>query len=186
MFDRAAGDGRDIRENLLFVESIGIWRIERLGICLAAGCQMSTYSDAGDRMSTTGNTEKLAEIAAYALQRAKAHGADAADAIIVESVATSAACRKGALEDIERSEGHDLGLRVFAGKRAASVSSSDFSQDHLDTLAERAVAMARVAPEDDLVALQRLTLHENVLIDFAQREMANDPDSVMSLRRYVE
>ena len=47
-------------------------------------------------------------------------------------------------------------------------------------------ALEGMAPEDDLVALQRLTLHENVLIDFAQREMANDPDSVMSLRRYVE
>lgn len=104
-------------------------------------------------MNTTGNTGKLAEIAAFALQKAKAHGADAADAIIVESVATSATCRKGALEDIERSEGQDLGLRVFVGKREASVSSSDFSPDHLETLAERAVAMARVAPEDDLGGL---------------------------------
>ena len=104
-------------------------------------------------MSTTGNTEKLAEIAAFVLKKARAHGADAADAIIVESVATSATCRKGALEDIERSEGHDLGLRVFVGKREASVSSSDFAEAHLDTLAERAVAMARVAPEDELSGL---------------------------------
>ncbi len=46
-------------------------------------------------------------------------------------------------------------------------------------------ALEEMAPADDLTRLQRLTLHENVLIDFAQREMANDPDSVMPLRRYV-
>ncbi len=104
-------------------------------------------------MSLSGDNSKLEEIAAAALDRAQAHGADAADAIIVESVATSATCRMGALEDIERSEGRDLGLRVFVGKRQASVSSSDFSPDHLDQLAERAVDMARVAPEDQYAGL---------------------------------
>ncbi len=47
-------------------------------------------------------------------------------------------------------------------------------------------ALEEMAPEDDLVALQRLTHHEVVLIDFAQREIANDPDSVMPLQRYLE
>ncbi len=104
-------------------------------------------------MSLSDDTSKLEEIATAALERAKAHGADAADAIIVESVATSATCRMGALEDIERSEGRDLGLRVFVGQRQASVSSSDFSLEHIDQLAERAVDMARVAPEDRFAGL---------------------------------
>ena len=47
-------------------------------------------------------------------------------------------------------------------------------------------ALEEMAPEDDLARLQRLTHHEVVLIDFAQREVANDPDSVMPLRRYLE
>ena len=104
-------------------------------------------------MSLSDDTSKLEEIAAAALERAKAHGADAADAIIVESVATSATCRMGALEDIERSEERDLGLRVFVGRRQASVSSSDFSPDRLDRLAERAVDMARAVPEDRYAGL---------------------------------
>ena len=47
-------------------------------------------------------------------------------------------------------------------------------------------ALEKMGPEDDLARLQKLTHHEFVLIDFAQREVANDPDSVMSLRGYLE
>ena len=47
-------------------------------------------------------------------------------------------------------------------------------------------ALEKMVPEDDLAPLQRLTHHEAVLIDFAQREVAIDPDSLMPLRRYVE
>ncbi|MEO5866566.1 MAG: metallopeptidase TldD-related protein, partial [Sphingomonas sp.] len=54
----------------------------------------------------------------------------------------------GALEDVGRSESAELGLRVFVGQRSASVSTSDLSEDALAALVERAVAMAREAPED--------------------------------------
>lgn len=83
-----------------------------------------------------------------AMDLAKRHGADAADAILVADTALSVSVRLGQLEDVGRSEGSELGLRVFVGQRSASVSTSDLSDSGLDALAERVVAMARAAPED--------------------------------------
>lgn len=82
------------------------------------------------------------------LAKARRAGADAADAVLVEGISISHARRLGKLEKLERSEGQDLGLRVFVGRRQAIVSSSDRSGRALDELVARAVAMARVAPED--------------------------------------
>lgn len=79
---------------------------------------------------------------------AKRAGADAGDALYVGEASTQVQIRLGALEDVERSEGEEIGLRVFVGTRSASVSSSDLSADALSALVERAVAMAREAPED--------------------------------------
>jgi PmbA protein len=87
------------------------------------------------------------------LTAAKAAGADAADALFVESVSSSVSYRMGKLEDVERAEGTDLGLRVFVGKQVAFVSSTDFSADALSALPGRAVAMAKLAPEDKFAGL---------------------------------
>ena len=87
------------------------------------------------------------------LARAKRAGADAADALFVQGTSISHARRLGKLEKLERSEGQDLGLRVFVGKRQAIVSSSDRSAKAVDELVERAVAMARLAPEDPFCGL---------------------------------
>ncbi len=79
---------------------------------------------------------------------AKAAGAAAADALYACNASTSVSVRLGALEDVERSEGETIGLRLFVGRRSASVSSSDLSKSALAALVDRALAMAREAPED--------------------------------------
>lgn len=79
---------------------------------------------------------------------ARAAGADAADAVALRGVSVSAEVRLGALEELERAEGDDLGLRVLIGRRQAVVSTSDPDEVGYKALAERAVAMARTAPED--------------------------------------
>ena len=84
----------------------------------------------------------------HALDAAKSAGADAADAVYVGDASTQVSVRLGALEDIGRSEGQEIGLRVFVGDRSASVSTSDLSTAALAMVVERAVAMAREAPED--------------------------------------
>ncbi|WP_353215972.1 TldD/PmbA family protein [Sandarakinorhabdus sp.] len=83
-----------------------------------------------------------------ALAAARTAGADSADAMYVGDGATSVSVRLGKLEDIGRAEGEEIGIRVFIGQRSASVSSSDLTIAALREAADRAVAMARLAPED--------------------------------------
>ncbi len=80
-------------------------------------------------------------------------GADAADALASEGRAIQIGVRNGALEEAERSEGLDLGLRVLVGQRQACVSASDMSDRTITEMAERAVAMALEAPEDPYIGL---------------------------------
>ena len=79
---------------------------------------------------------------------ARAAGADAADALLASGTALSVQRRLGKVEHLERSEGMDLGLRVFVGQRQAIVSTTDPDPKGFRELAERAVAMARAVPED--------------------------------------
>jgi len=100
----------------------------------------------------TGNIDS-ADILAALLAKAKQAGADAADAVIAHGIALSASYRLGKPEDLERSEGRDLGLRVLLGRQQAMVSTTDLAGDALDTLVERAIAMARAVPEDPYCGL---------------------------------
>jgi PmbA protein len=88
--------------------------------------------------------DRLADLVAAA----KRAGADAADALLVQNASLSVSRRLGRIEQLERAEGFDLGLRVFIGKRQAIVSATDPDPKGFATLAERAVAMAKVVPED--------------------------------------
>jgi PmbA protein len=82
------------------------------------------------------------------VSKARKAGADSADAVMFKSAHLGLRQRLGKPEMLERSESQDLGLRVMVGKRQASVSSTDPSPRALAELVERAVAMARIAPED--------------------------------------
>lgn len=90
----------------------------------------------------------LEDLARALVAEGLAAGADAADALVTWGEDLGVGCRDGALEEAERSESIDLGLRVLIGQRQACVSASDSSPRTLRTLAERAVAMAREAPAD--------------------------------------
>ena len=87
------------------------------------------------------------------VQAALKAGADAAEAVGSERSALSVTVRLGELEEVEREEGRDLGLRVFVGRRQAVVGGSDLSASARARLVERAVAMARLAPEDPYTGL---------------------------------
>ena len=87
------------------------------------------------------------------LARARAAGADAADTILVARTSVSVERRLGQTDNLERSESRDIGLRVFVGDKSAIVSASSVDPARFAGLAERAVAMARVVPEDPLAGL---------------------------------
>jgi PmbA protein len=103
-------------------------------------------------MSSLLDQSALTDLAARLVAAARAAGADAADAIAVRSVSLGVEVREGAVEESERSEGDDVGLRVFAGRRQAVVSTNDINSDVAE-LAGRALAMARAAPEDPFAGL---------------------------------
>ncbi|RED53988.1 TldD/PmbA family protein [Aestuariispira insulae] len=87
------------------------------------------------------------------VKKALAKGADAADALGATAISVSHAQRLGKMEKLERSEAHDLGLRVLVGQRQAMVSSNDWDTASLDTLVDQAIAMAKAVPEDQYVGL---------------------------------
>lgn len=115
-------------------------------------------------------------IAESLVERGIAAGASAADALYVGDRSSSVEVRLGEIENVSRSEGEEMGLRLFVGQRSATVASSDFSDEALGVLVERCLAMAKEAPEDEYVGLapddllQRGSLPE---LDFGD---AVDPD----------
>ncbi len=123
--------------------------------------------------------------AAALIDRARRAGADAADAVYHGSSSEGVQVRLGRLEDVERSESEAVDLRVFVGQRSASIGSSDMSDEALDELAARAVAMARAAPEDRYAGLapeELLARGEFPALDLAD---ADEP-SPQSLRALAE
>jgi PmbA protein len=93
------------------------------------------------------------ERAAALVELARTNGADAADAVYVGERSQGVSVRLGQLEDVHRSEGEEIGLRLFIGKRNATVASSDLSKEAMQILVERALAMAAEAPEDQYAGL---------------------------------
>ncbi|MDW3118748.1 MAG: TldD/PmbA family protein [Roseovarius pacificus] len=98
-------------------------------------------------------TRPLDQLTDSLLDAARKAGAGAADAIAIEGRSITIDMRGGTLEQAEREEGVDVGLRVLVGQRQACVSASDARPEVLTALAERAVAMAREAPEDPYIGL---------------------------------
>jgi PmbA protein len=95
----------------------------------------------------------LSDLAERLVAAARRAGADQADALAVRAVSLSVEVRDGGVEESQRSEGDDLGLRVLVGNKQAVVSTNDPDAGGFDALAERAVAMARVAPDDRFAGL---------------------------------
>jgi PmbA protein len=92
-------------------------------------------------------------IAESLVERGITAGASAADALYVEDRSSGVQVRLGELESVSRSEGEEIGLRLFVGQRSATVASSDLSNEALNVLVERCLAMAKEAPEDPYAGL---------------------------------
>jgi PmbA protein len=133
----------------------------------------------------------LLDIAQDAIARARRLGADAADTLVVSGEATEVEIRDDRIESVERSEGRDLGLRVFIGQSrgqsSAIVSASRFEPDDLEAAAERAVAMARAAPADPYGGLAD---EKDIARDVPGLDMADDAapstEDLLALARAAE
>ena len=131
--------------------------VPRFG-ALATPRTRSLNPEPSPRCHTLLDQSPLIDLAERLVAAARRAGADAADAVAVRSISLSVEVRDGAVEESERAEGDDMGLRVLVGKRQAVVSTNDVKGNGADALAERAVAMARVAPEDQFAGLADATL----------------------------
>jgi PmbA protein len=109
------------------------------------------------------SVEQARQSAQSLVEAARGGGADEADAVYIGSESQSVQVRLGELEHVDSSEGEEIGLRVFVGSQSASVATSDFSAEALSALVERAVAMAREAPEDPYAGLDPGTLRTRAL-----------------------
>lgn len=97
--------------------------------------------------------QQTRDLVEQAVELAKGAGADSADAVFAASRSSAVQVRMGELEDVHRSEAEAIGIRVFAGQRSATVSTSDFEAASLSELVARAMEMARQAPEDSYAGL---------------------------------
>ena len=97
--------------------------------------------------------EDAKRVAETLVERGIAAGATAADALCVGERSTGVQVRLGEIDSLGSSEGEQIGLRLFVGERSATAASSDLSDESLDTLVERCLAMAREAPEDPYAGL---------------------------------
>lgn len=118
-----------------------------------AASPVSSSNKASSSIADLLDQSALTDIAQRLVEAAKKAGADAADAVAVRGVSQGVEIRDGRVEESERSEGDDVGLRVLVGKKQAVVSTNDIGGDNVATLAARAVAMAKAAPEDAFVGL---------------------------------
>lgn len=135
-------------------------------------------------------TQNLEELTGALLRAARRAGAESADAIAVAGDSLSIEVRGGALEHAERSEGVDIGLRVLIGRRQACVSASDTRAETIDAMAERAVAMAREAPEDPFCGLadpaQLASGWDAAALDLADGAPPPDPDALKAMALEAE
>jgi PmbA protein len=129
----------------------------------------------------------LLDIAQDVIARARRLGADAADTLVVSGEATEVEIRDNQIESVERSEGRDLGLRVFVGQSSAIVSASRFEPEDLEAIAVRAVEMARAAPPDPYDGLAD---KGDVARDVPDLDLADDAsptaDDLLALARTAE
>jgi PmbA protein len=126
-----------------------------------------------ERTASLFHQSALTDRAERLVKAALAAGADTADAVAVRSHSIAIEVRDGAVEESESAEGDDLGLRVLVGRRQAVVSTNDLTNDGTKGLAERAVAMARAAPEDKYAGLadEGLLAHKFPDLDLLDPEL---------------
>ncbi|MDE9450244.1 TldD/PmbA family protein [Aliiroseovarius sp. Z3] len=123
-------------------------------------------------------TDALDDLTQQLLNAARKAGADGADALAIDGTSVSIDVLHGKLEHAERSEGIDIGLRVLVGQRQACVSASDISAQTIETMAERAVAMAKEAPEDRNIAqaTSEMLAHDWDLTGLDLQDPTAEPD----------
>jgi PmbA protein len=134
-------------------------------------------------MQSPDNARRIAE---SLVARGIAAGASAADALYVGDRSSGVQVRLGQIDSVSRSEGEQIGLRLFIGQRSATVASSDLSAEALGILVERCLAMAKEAPEDPYAGLAPAELLQSGELPFLDTEDREEPDPTELRARALE
>jgi PmbA protein len=130
--------------------------------------------------------EDARRIAQSLVDRGISAGATAADALYAGNRSSGVEVRLGEIEGLSRSEGEEIGLRLFVGQRSATVASSDLSDEALGVLVERCLAMAQEAPEDEYAGLAPSELLERGPAPFLDGDDGKEPNPAELRRRALE
>jgi len=130
--------------------------------------------------------ENARRIAESLVERGVAAGATAADALYAGDRSSSVEVRLGDIDSVSRSEGEQIGLRLFVGQRSATVASSDLSDEALGVLVERCLAMAKEAPEDSFAGLAPNELLQRGEVPDLDAEDRQEPDPTELRARALE
>jgi PmbA protein len=130
--------------------------------------------------------EDARRIAESLIDRGIAAGATAADALYAGNRSSGVEVRLGETESVTRSEGEEIGLRLFVGQRSATVASSDLSDDALGVLVDRCLAMAREAPEDSFAGLAPAELLQRGEAPFLDADDGQEPSPAELRKRALE
>jgi PmbA protein len=130
--------------------------------------------------------DKARSLAESLVESGIAAGASAADALYAGEHSSSVQVRLGELDQVSRSEGEEIGLRLFVGQRSATVASSDLSDRALATLVERCLAMAQKAPEDPFAGLAPSNLLQTGSLPSLDADDPREPDPAELRARALE
>jgi PmbA protein len=120
------------------------------------------------------------------IERGIAAGATAADSLYIGERSSGVQVRLGELDSVHRSEGEEIGIRLFAGQRSATAASSDLSDEALAQLVERCMAMAQEAPEDPYAGLAPEELLQRGELPFLDSGDGREPDPAELRARALE
>ena len=103
----------------------------------------------------------LEKIADFCISKSKDLGATSSNVLVMNTISENVNIRNKKLDGSERSENLGVTLTTYIGKKKASISSTNLSENNLTELATRCIDSAKVTPEDEYNSLPDQELHFN-------------------------
>ena len=101
----------------------------------------------------------LEKIADFCISKSKDLGSTSSNGLVMNTISENVNIRNKKLDGSERSENLGVTLTTYIGKKKASISSTNFSENNLIELVTRCIDSTKVTPEDEYNSLPDQELH---------------------------
>ncbi len=101
----------------------------------------------------------LEKIADFCISKSKDLGSTSSNVLVMNTISENVNIRNKKLDGSERSENLGVTLTTYIGKKKASISSTNFSENNLIELVTRCIDSTKVTPEDEYNSLPDQELH---------------------------